>query len=173
MVNLINFLQGQPDWESTAVIITYDDSDGWYDHAFVPPAHGSFSTATQNVRNNGGPAIPVAADELNGTGVCGVPGTAPNGVKGLPVNGRCGVGPRLPLLVISPWAKKNHVDHTFVTQASVPQFIEDNWLDGERLGGGSFDATTGSIMSLFDFKKKNNVKLILSPDTGEVVEKSK
>jgi len=75
--------------------------------------------------------------------------------------------------VISPWAKKNHVDHTFVTQASVPQFIEDNWLDGERLGGGSFDATTGSIMSLFDFKKKNNVKLILSPDTGEVVEKSK
>jgi phospholipase C len=173
VVNLINFLQGQPDWESTAVIITYDDSDGWYDHAFVPPAHGSFSTATQNVRNNGGPAIPVAADELNGTGVCGVPGTAPNGVKGLPVNGRCGVGPRLPLLVISPWAKKNHVDHTFVTQASVPQFIEDNWLDGERLGGGSFDATTGSIMSLFDFKKKNNVKLILSPDTGEVVEKSK
>jgi phospholipase C len=173
VVNLINFLQQQPDWESTAVIITYDDSDGWYDHAFVPPAHGSFSTATQNVRNNGGPAIPVAADELNGVGVCGTPGTAPNGVKGLPVNGRCGVGPRLPLLLISPFAKKNHVDHVFITQASVPQFIEDNWLNGERLGGGSFDGTTGSIMSMFDFHQKPTRKLILSPDTGEVIEKSK
>jgi phospholipase C len=156
LVNLINFLQQQPDWESTAVIITYDDSDGWYDHAFANPSQGSFSTA----------------DALNGPGVCGVPGTEPLGVNGLPVAGRCGPGTRLPLLVISPWAKKNHVDHVFVTQASVPQFIEDNWLNGERLGGGSFDAKTGSIMGLFDFKKKNNVKLILDMNTGEVLEKS-
>ena len=28
-VELINFLQKQPDWENTAVIITYDDSDGF------------------------------------------------------------------------------------------------------------------------------------------------
>src|SRR5579871_80022 len=31
LVSLINFLQQQPDWDSTAVIIAYDDSDGWYD----------------------------------------------------------------------------------------------------------------------------------------------
>ena len=37
LVNLINFLQEQPDWSSTAVIIAYDDSDGWYDHAFIAP----------------------------------------------------------------------------------------------------------------------------------------
>ena len=110
---------------------------------------------------------------MNGVGVCGTPGTAPNGVKGLPVNGRCGVGPRLPLLVISPWAKKNHVDHTFVTQASVPQFIEDNWLDGERLGGGSFDATTGSIVDMFNFNKANSTALILDPTFGTVDTKDK
>ena len=152
LVNLINFLQEQPDWESTAVIVTYDDSDGWYDHAFAKPTQGSFS----------------AADALNGTGVCGVPGSEPNGVKGLPVAGRCGPGTRLPLVLISPWAKKNYVDHVFVTQASIPQFIEDNWLNGERLGGGSFDATTGSIMGLFNFHKKNEIKLILDPDFGTV-----
>jgi len=36
-VDLINFLQKQPDWENTAVIITHDDSDGWYDHAYATP----------------------------------------------------------------------------------------------------------------------------------------
>ena len=32
VVNTINFLEKQPDWNSTAVVIAYDDSDGWYDH---------------------------------------------------------------------------------------------------------------------------------------------
>jgi phospholipase C len=159
VVNLINFLQEQPDWDSTAVIITYDDSDGWYDHAFAKVTQGSFSTA----------------DALNGTGNCGTPGVTPvpNGVKGLPVAGRCGPGTRLPFLLISPYAKQNYVDHVFITQASIPQFIEDNWLNGERLGGGSFDATTGSIMGMFDFTQKKSVKLILDPTFGTVETKEK
>ena len=69
----------------------------------------------------------------------------------MPVDGRCGPGTRVPFLVISPFAKKNYVSHVCITQASILQFIEDNWLNGERLGGGSFDATTGSIMDMFDF----------------------
>jgi phospholipase C len=159
VVNLINFLQEQPEWKNTAVIITYDDSDGWYDHAFASATQGSFS----------------AADALNGTGNCGIPGATnePNGIKGLPVAGRCGPGPRLPFLVISPFAKKNYVSHVFITQASIPRFIEDNWLNGERLGGGSFDATTGSIADLFDFKQDNDRKLILDPTFGTVDSKSK
>ena len=50
---LVNFLEQQPDWKNTAVIITWDDSDGWYDHAAAPrPTSPSFdprpisSTAT-------------------------------------------------------------------------------------------------------------------------------
>jgi len=39
-----------------------------------------------------------------------------------------------------------------ISQASVVQFIEDNWLVGQRLGGGSFDATTGSINDMFKFQ---------------------
>ena len=38
--------------------------------------------------------------------------------------------PRLPLLVISPFAKVNFVDGTFTDQTSIVQFIEDNWLGG-------------------------------------------
>ncbi len=159
VVNLINFLQEQEDWDSTAVIIAYDDSDGWADHAFVAPTHGSFSTA----------------DALNGAGNCGTPGVTPEpmGVKGGPVAGRCGPGTRQPFMVISPYAKKNYVSHVLTTQASIPQFIEDNWLNGERIGQGSFDATTGSIMDMFNFKQKHSEKLILDPTFGIVDSRKK
>jgi phospholipase C len=111
---------------------------------------------------------------LNGTGICGVVGTTePAGVNGLPVHGRCGPGTRHPFMVISPYAKKNYVSHTLITQASIPQFIEDNWLNGERIGQGSFDATTGSIVDMFNFNKKNSVKLILDPTFGTPDTKTK
>jgi phospholipase C len=159
LVNLINFLQQQPDWNSTAVILAYDDSDGWYDHAFIAPTtQGSFSLD----------------DALNGAGNCGTPGVTPepNGLLGLPVAGRCGPGMRQPFMVISPYAKKNYVSHVFITQASIPQFIEDNWLNGARLGGGSFDAATGSIMDMFDFTQKPTRKLVLDPTFGTVDSKT-
>ena len=159
LVNLVNFLQEQSDWDSTAVIVAYDDSDGWYDHASAAITSGSFSPA----------------DMLNGTGNCGIPGSTPmpKGLSGQPVAGRCGPGTRQPFVVISPYAKKNYVSHVLITQASIPQFIEDNWLNSERLGGGSFDATTGSIMDMFNFNKKNSVKLILDPTFGTVDTKDK
>jgi hypothetical protein len=71
-----------------------------------------------------------------------------------------------PFLVISPFAKKNFISDTFISQASIPRFIEDNWLNGERLGVGSFDATTGSIMDMFDFNKPDEKTLILDPTFG-------
>jgi phospholipase C len=157
-VNLINFLMEQPDWESTAVILNYDDSDGWYDHAFGGATRTSISSQ----------------DTLTAPGRCGALGvTEPSGVKGLPVHGRCGPGTRLPFLVISPYAKQNYVSHVFISQASIPQFIEDNWLNGERLGGGSFDNQTGSIMDLFDFSQKKSVTLFLDPTSGEIDSKKK
>ena len=169
VVNLINFLQQQEDWDSTAVIIAYDDSDGWYDHAFATTKHASFSTAQVPVSGAN-----IDADQLNGAGSCGLPGTPKAvGVAGQPVDGRCGPGTRQPFLVISPFAKQNYVSHVLITQASIPQFIEDNWLDGERLGKGSFDATTGSINDMFDFSKKKSEKLFLDPMTGVVDSRSK
>jgi phospholipase C len=83
------------------------------------------------------------------------------------VNGRCGPGTRLPFLVISPWAKPNYVSHARVSLASVTRFIEDNWLHGARIGGGSFDATSGSIMDMFNLASKgDNKPLYLDPATG-------
>ena len=161
-VELLNFLQKQPEWRETAVIITYDDSDGWYDHQYVAPKSASYDST---------------ADQVNGPGLCGLgpqKQPAPTGLNGQPVNGRCGPGTRVPFIVVSPYAKTNHVSSTYISQASVVRFIEDNWLHGQRLGGGSFDEKAGSIMDLFDFDRDHSREyqtdaLFLDPTAGTVV----
>jgi len=72
--------------------------------------------------------------------------------------------------VISPWSKHNFVDHTVTDQTSVIRFIEDNWLGGQRIGQGSFDALANSIASMFDFHQvMQKGSVILNENTGEVV----
>jgi phospholipase C len=162
VVNAINALEQSPFWNSTAVILAYDDSDGWYDHQMGPLVNGSFTTS----------------DSLTGTNACGtqtatsttqatpqLPG--PNS-GGLPVNGRCGYGVRTPLLAISPWAKPNYVDNTVTDQSSILRFIEDNWSLG-RIGGGSFDSLANPINNMFNFTQstpQNATPVILSTVTG-------
>jgi len=154
VVNLVNTLMQQPYWENTAVIILYDDSDGWYDHQAAPL-----------VNQSTGPA-----DALTGPGACGsgtvaLPGLNPANAHAL---GRCGYGMRQPLLVVSPYANENFVDHTLTDQTSVLRFIEDNWLGGQRIGNGSFDTIASPLNQMFNFTRfrPHNV-LILNPATGE------
>jgi phospholipase C len=155
IVTVVNFLQQQPEWKHAAVIIAYDDSDGWYDHVTSPTKNGSSTTK----------------DALNGAGKCGqgsdsLPGVNPSTKH---AQGRCGPGPRLPLIVVSPWAKKNFVDHAQTDQTSILRLIEDLYLNGKRLGQGSFDVQSGSLLGLFDLTKRspqNTDILMLDPDTG-------
>jgi phospholipase C len=99
-------------------------------------------------------------DALTGTGHCG---------SGTPAGGfadRCGYGQRLPLLVVSPYARTNAIDHSITDTTSVLRFIEDNW-SLPRIGGGSFDALAGSINAMFNFSDRDANPLILNPATGE------
>ena len=159
-VNIINAIESSSFWSSTAIIIAYDDSDGWYDH-LSNVINGSTTTA----------------DFLNGTGVCISSTAASNALPGvaagtLHAQGRCGYGPRMPLLVISPWAKKNYLDTTVTDQSSIVRFIEDVFLSSQRIGGGSADTTAGSLMNMFDFSNgaapPNPNVVQLSPTTGLV-----
>jgi phospholipase C len=158
VVNVVNTLMQSPFWSTTAIIIDYDDSDGWYDHV---QAGGTIQNASFS-----------SDDFVSGSDACGINGTTPQlpgpNSGSNPVNGRCGYGPRTPLLVISPWAKANFVDHTMVNQASIPLFIEQNWNLG-FLGGGSADATSNPINNMFDFTPAtppNTNVPILSQITG-------
>jgi len=154
LVNTINFLETLPTWNSTAVVIMYDDSDGWYDHQMGPIVNTSTGSA----------------DALTGPGACGTAATALPGLNPLLTHalGRCGYGPRLPLLVISPYSRQNFVDHTVTDQSSIIHFIEDNWLSGQRIGQGSYDGIANSITQMFNFSKvRSNGVLFLNPTTGE------
>jgi phospholipase C len=143
LIREINQIQKSPDWSSTAVVLAYDDSDGWYDQ--VTAAVGNGSTDTN-------------ADGAGDTTMC------QNGPAALAGQlDRCGPGPRLPLLVISPYARQNFVDNTLTTQSSVLRFIEDNWQTG-RVGGGSFDATAGSLDNMFDFRSPQQRAVLLAPN---------
>ncbi len=139
LVTTMNHLQRLPEWKDTAVFITYDDSGGWYDHVMPP-------------------IISQSNDPANDFGC----GTAKLGA----FEDRCGHGPRLPLLVISPYAKQNFVDNTMTDQTSILKFIENNW-DLGRIGNQSFDVQADSLSNMFDFKHGNTNKLFLDTITGE------
>jgi len=156
VVDEINALQHTPDWSSTAVVVTYDDSDGYYDHVYSG-VHNTSNTAS--VATPPGPQ-----DFLTGTGLCG------NTVTNQPLageNGRCGYGPRLPLLAISPWAKQNSVDHSLTDMSSIPKFVQTNWKLPPITG--SFSNIAGSLSNLFDFKSHqgDNSLFLLDPVTGQ------
>ena len=149
VVSTVNQIEQSKYWKSTAIIVTYDDSDGWYDHAVPPVINGSNDTTVGDTKVCS--TVPVTT------------GTAED---------RCGFGDRMPFVVISPYTRQNDVSSTLINQASVVKFIEDNWLRGKRIAG-SFDAVSGSITGrggLLDFNVKPHfTPVILNPTTGAVV----
>ncbi|UDY22617.1 phospholipase C [Nocardioides sp. Kera G14] len=152
LVRTINAIQKSAYWKDTAIVIAYDDSDGFYDQVAPTIINGSSdTTANGNVCTK----VASAASPMGGW------------------QDRCGPSQRLPFLVISPYSKSNYVDHTQTSQASIAKFIESNWLGGKSVdeGGtvtGSFDKTAGDISSMFDFSAPKAPSIQLRPD-GSVI----
>jgi phospholipase C len=170
LVQTINLLQQAPEWKDTAIFIAWDDSDGWYDHAAPPLVNPSAAPGFDTV------------NPANG-GNCGTP-------KPDAIQARCGFGPRLALIAVSPWAKVNYVDHSLTDQTSLLRFIEDNWdlnyIDGPATHDPktglrspdfavapqrqSFDVVAGSLDNLFDFDSAPRLsRFILNPVSGAVL----
>lgn len=146
LVTTINRLQKLPEWRSMVIFLTWDDSDGWYDHVMPPILNHSQDAKLDTL---------MGPKELCGSGV-------PLGGH----QGRCAYGPRIPLLIISPFSRVNFVDHSLTDQTSLIKFIEDNW-DLGGIGGGSLDALAGSVLPSFDFEHPHPASLELDPETGE------
>ena len=157
----INALMQSPDWSSTAVIVNYDDSDGWYDHVYSGVHNPSSSPADNLTKTTtSGPT----------SGMCKGTSRALNGEQG-----RCGFGPRLPMMVISPYAKSNFVDHNLSDQASIINFVEYNWglpgipgsADQVLAGKDQREEIPFDLAGMFDFSGPHNGTLILDPSTGQ------
>jgi phospholipase C len=150
LVTTINKIEKSRFWPSTAIVVTYDDSDGWYDHQRPVIVNGSNTSL----------------DAAICTSAPMVLGSFPD---------RCGFSQRLPMLVISPWTRQDHVSHRLTNTVSVLKFIEDNWLAGKRIGSGSYDAISTSLGGwspggVLDFFARPHFRpVILDPGTGQVV----
>jgi len=81
--DFVQSVKGSSAWSSTAIVVLWDESGGWYDH--VPPP------------------------QLSGT---------------------LGLGARVPVLVISPFAKTNYISHQQMDLVSILRFIQYNWALG-------------------------------------------
>jgi phospholipase C len=157
LTQVINAVMQSQFWPTTAIIIAYDDSDGWYDHVTGPIVSPSAVTISGQSS---------AYDNFAGVGNCGTPvsGAQP---------ARCGHGPRLPLVVISPWSNPNYVDHTLTNQSSIINFIESNWnlgfIDGPTAppaGSGSYDRNSGPLTAMFNFSAPPSIAPLLLTCSG-------
>ena len=149
LANVTNTIANSPYWPNTAVIIAYDDSDGWYDH--VAPT----------IKNNSNDPLNDYAPECGGKNA---------GLGG--ANDRCGPGPRLPMVVISAYAKENYISHVQTDQSSIIKFVLQNWNLGgipTTLGQQSFVNIAGSINDMFDFTNHGNTPKICLNAAGQVV----
>jgi phospholipase C len=110
-VSQINAVMQGPSWPTTAIVLTWDDFGGFYDH--VPP----------------------------------------------PTVDKFGLGPRVPLIVISPYSREGVVSHTEYEFASVLRLIEDR----HKLKAlGARDAEANSLLDMFDFTQSPAPPLVLS-----------
>ncbi len=155
LANVTNTIENSQYWKDTAIFILWDDSDGWYDHLMPPIVNHS-------------------NDPLNDYApTCG--NHNPHALGLGDANDRCGYGPRLPFMVISPYAKVNYISHTVTDQTSPLRFIEENWhtkgipnVSNQK----SFGTISGSVADMFWFGKNvtsNPPKVCFSPVNGTVV----
>ncbi len=109
-VEQLNAAMQGPDWNSTAVFLTWDDFDGLYDH--VPP----------------------------------------------PQVDQFGLGPRVPLIIISPYAKPKHISHTQYEFSSFLTLVEERYNLASLTDR---DASANDMLDAFDFNQQPLPPLIL------------
>jgi len=100
-VGLVNAIETSPLWKHTAIIITYDEHGGFWDHVAPPTAD------------------------------------------------RWGPGSRVPTIVISPFARKHHVDHNPYDTTSILALIEHRW---HLMPLSARDAGADDLHGAFDFE---------------------
>ncbi len=117
-VSEVNAIMRSPFWQSTAIVVTWDDFGGFYDH--VPP----------------------------------------------PQENPWGLGPRVPAIVISPYARSGYVDHSVYDFASLLHFVELRFgLRPLTRRDASADPLSGS----FDFTARPSRPLLLRPRSCPII----
>ncbi|MGW1894874.1 phosphocholine-specific phospholipase C [Streptomyces sp. NPDC002004] len=141
---VLDALTSDPDvWAKTALFITYDENDGFFDHV-VPPYPPSSA-------NQGLSTVDVGPDLYKG----GVGYAA----------GAYGLGQRVPMLVVSPWSKGGYVCSETFDHTSIIRFMERRFGVHEPNISPWRRAVCGDLTSAFDFTRGDSEPVSL-PDTS-------
>ncbi|WP_406397306.1 phospholipase C, phosphocholine-specific [Streptomyces sp. NBC_00879] len=142
---VLDALTSNPDvWARTALFITYDENDGFFDHIVPPyvpsgPEHGLSTT-------------PTALDYFPGkTGY---------------VAGPYGLGPRVPMLVVSPWSTGGYTCSETFDHTSIVRFMERRFGVEEPNISPWRRAVCGDLTSAFDFARTEATPAELPPTDG-------
>lgn len=132
IAQVLDALTSDPDvWARTALFVTYDENDGFFDHVVPPyaPADASQGLST----------VPTALDTY--------PGSARFAA------GPYGLGPRVPMLVVSPWSTGGYSCSETFDHTSVIRFMERRFGVPEPQISPWRRAVCGDLTSAFDFAR--------------------
>ncbi|WP_433454114.1 phosphocholine-specific phospholipase C [Streptomyces sp. CA-142005] len=141
---VLDALTSNPDvWGKTALFITYDENDGFFDHVIppYPPASGAQGKST----------VDVSLDLYKG--------------DASRVAGPYGLGQRVPMLVVSPWSKGGYVCSETFDHTSIVRFIERRFGVQEPNISPWRRAVVGDLTSAFDFSRRDT-KPVALPSTA-------
>ena len=162
IAKVLDALTANPDvWSKTVLIVNFDENDGFFDHMAppAPPSYLTWSADPAQARLAGASTVD-ASDEYLGDADGGI--TTVDPYKHHPF----GLGPRVPLYVISPWSKGGWVNSQVFDQTSTIRFIEKRFGVFEPNISPWRRAVTGDLTSCFNFATPNDADLISSlPDT--------
>ena len=162
IAKVLDALTANPDvWSKTVLIVNFDENDGFFDHAAppAPPSYVTWSADPAQARLAGASTVD-ASDEYLGDADGGI--TTVDPYKHHPF----GLGPRVPLYVISPWSKGGWVNSQVFDQTSTIRFIEKRFGVVETNISAWRRAVVGDLTSCFNFATPNDADLVSSlPDT--------
>ncbi|OHV37030.1 MULTISPECIES: phosphocholine-specific phospholipase C [Pseudofrankia] len=142
IAKVLDALTSNPDvWSKTVLLVTYDENDGFFDHLVPPHPNSELIPGASTVKTD---------NEV---------------YRGPLGNGHYGLGPRVPMYVVSPWSVGGWVASETFDHTSIIQFMEKRFGVKEPNITPWRRAICGDLTSAFDFSKDRTDKPKL-PDTS-------
>ncbi|QMU76144.1 phospholipase C, phosphocholine-specific [Streptacidiphilus sp. PB12-B1b] len=143
---LLDALTANPEvWSRTALFITFDENDGFFDH-IVPPFPPTSAAQGKSTADVSADLLPADSDGF--------------------VAGPYGLGQRVPMLVVSPWSKGGWVNSQVFDHTSIIQFIEQRFGAHEPNISPWRRAVCGDLTSAFDFGLADSKVPVLPSTSG-------
>ncbi len=163
IAKVLDALTANPDvWSRTALIVNFDENDGFFDHVAppAPPSYLTWDPDPAKARLAGASTVD-ASDEYLGAEDGGITTVDPY------IHHPFGLGPRVPLYVISPWSRGGWVNSQVFDQTSTIRFIEKRFGVVETNISPWRRAVVGDLTSCFDFARPNDTDVVGSlPETA-------